>query len=187
VIGYLCRLNENFGLDILVDAFIKVKNESQFKDLQLYVTGGYTAADEKFVNSILKTIEESGFKEDVKILDDFHINKRVEFLSSLTLMSVPVPAGEAFGAYQIEALASAVPAVQPNAGCYPEFINITKGGVIFDPNDSDTLAAMIIKLLSDPDKIKQMGLDGKKVVHDKFTLNNMAINTVAVYEKALAN
>lgn len=187
VIGYLCRLNENFGLDILVDAFIKVKNESKFKDLQLRITGGYTADDEKFVSSINKKIEESGFKNDVKILEDFHISNRVEFLSSLSLMSVPVPAGEAFGAYQIEALASAVPAVQPNAGCYPEFINITKGGVIFDPNDSDTLAAKIIKLLSDPDNIKKMGLDGKKIIHDKFTLNNMARHTVAVYEKALSN
>jgi len=187
VIGYLCRLNENFGLDILVDAFIKVKNESKFKDLQLYITGGHTADDEEFVNSILSTIEKSGFQEDVRIFDNFHISNRVEFLRSLTLMSVPVPAGEAFGAYQIEALASSVPALQPNAGCYPEFISVTNGGVIFDPNDSKTLAAKIIELLSDPDKIKKMGLDGKKVVHDLFTLDNMARNTVAVYEKAIAN
>lgn len=187
VIGYLCRMNENFGLDILVDAFVKVKNKSIFKDLQLYITGGYTADDEEFVASIHKIIEESGFEKDVKILDNFNIANRVEFLSSLTLMSVPVPEGEAFGAYQVEALASAVPAVQPNAGCYPEFMDITKGGVIFDPNDSDTLAEEIIKLLSDPDKIKEMGIKGKKTINEKFTLTNMALRTVAVYEKALSN
>ena len=33
VIGYLCRMNENFGLDILVDAFIIIKNDSKFKTL----------------------------------------------------------------------------------------------------------------------------------------------------------
>ncbi len=99
----------------------------------------------------------------------------------------PITGGEAFGAYQVEALASSVPAVQPNAGCYPEFINTTKGGVIFDPNDSDTLALEIINLLSDPAKIKNMGLAGKRVVNEKFTLKNMALKTVAVYEKALSN
>ncbi len=186
VIGYLCRMNENFGLDILVNAFVKIKNESKFKDLQLYITGGYTADDEEFVSSIHKIIEKSGFQNDVKFLDDFNIKNRVEFLSSLTLMSVPVPAGEAFGAYQVEALASGVPAVQPNAGCYPEFMNITNGGVIFDPNDSETLAAEIIKLLSDPQKIKSMGQEGKKVINEKFTLKNMALKTIAVYEKALS-
>jgi glycosyltransferase involved in cell wall biosynthesis len=187
VIGYLCRMNENFGLDILVDAFVKIKNESKFKDLQLIITGGHTADDEEFVSSIHKKIEESGFKKDVKILDNFNITNRVEFLSSLTLLSVPVPAGEAFGSYQVEALASAVPAVQPNVGCYPEFMNVTKGGVIFDPNDSDTLAAEIIKLLADPDKIKSMGLAGKKIINEKFTLESMALKTVDVYEKALSN
>jgi len=187
VIGYLCRLNENFGLDILVDAFVKIKNGNKFKDLQLHITGGYTADDQEFVSSILKKIEENGFTKDVKILDDFNINNRVDFLSSLTLMSVPVPKGEAFGAYQVEALASAVPVVQPNAGCYPEFINVTKGGVIFDPNDSDTLALEIINLLSDPAKIKKMGQEGKKIINEKFTLKNMALKTLAVYEKAFSN
>ncbi len=187
VIGYLCRLNKNFGLDILVDAFFKVKNESKFKDLQLHITGGYTADDEEFVTSIKKKIEESGFRKDVKIFDDFNINNRTKFLSSLTLMSVPVPAGEAFGSYQVEALASAVPVIQPNAGGYPEFINHTKGGVIFDPNDSTTLAHEIINLLSEPDKIRKMGLEGKKVINEKFTLTNMALKTIAVYEKALSN
>jgi glycosyltransferase involved in cell wall biosynthesis len=187
VLGYLCRFNENLGLDILVDAFVKVKKESEFKNLQLRITGGYTADDEPFVNKIHDKIEASGFKDDVEILDNFHIEKRVDFLKSLTLLSVPVPAGEAFGEYMVEALASSVPVVQPNAGGYPEFINTTKGGVIFDPNDSETLAAEIVKLLSEPAKIRQMGTEGKKVINEKFTLANMALQTVAVYEKALQN
>jgi glycosyltransferase involved in cell wall biosynthesis len=180
-------LNENLGLDILVDAFIKIKRGSKFQNLQLRITGGYTADDEEFVEEINKKIDESGFKDDVEILEDFHISNRVEFLSSLTLLSVPVPAGEAFGEYMVEALASAVPAVQPDAGGYPEFIKITKGGIIYAPNDSDTLAAEIIKLLEKPEKIRQMGIQGKKVINEKFTLSNMALQTVAVYEKALNN
>jgi len=187
VIGYLCRLNENFGLDILVDAFIKIKQESNFKNFQLYITGGYTADDEKFVSAIHKKIEKSGFKNDVKFWDDFNIVNRIKFLSSLTLLSVPVPEGEAFGAYQVEALASSVPAVQPNVGCYPEFMKITNGGVIFHPNDSETLADAIVKLLSDPEKIKTMGIEGKAVINEKFTLTNMARKTISVYEKALSN
>ena len=187
VIGYLCRMNENFGLDILVDAFIKIKNGSRFKDLKLFITGGHTADDIEFVSAIHKLIEESGFKEDVKFWDDFNIKNRAEFLSSLTLLSVPVPEGEAFGSYQIEALASAVPSVQPNVGCYPEIMNTTKGGVIYQPNNSDTLAVEIIKLLESPDKIREMGLSGKKVINEKFTLSNMAKQTISVYNNALSN
>jgi glycosyltransferase involved in cell wall biosynthesis len=187
VIGYLCRMNENFGLGILVDAFIKIKNESKFNDLKLFITGGHTADDLEFVSLIKETIDNSGFKEDVKFWDDFNITNRTEFLSSLTLLSVPVPEGEAFGSYQIEALASAVPSVQPNTGCYPEIMNITKGGVIYQPNESDNLAEAIIKLLESPEKIKNMGLTGKKVINEKFTLSKMAKQTISVYNKALSN
>ncbi|MFC2158676.1 glycosyltransferase, partial [Acidobacteriota bacterium] len=37
VIGYLCRLAEYFGLEILVDAFLKLKKDSRFKDIKLYI------------------------------------------------------------------------------------------------------------------------------------------------------
>ena len=187
VVGYLCRMNENFGLDILVDAFIKIKNGDKFRDLKLFITGGHTADDLEFVSLIHRKIENSGFKADVKFWDDFNIEKRTEFLSSLTLLSVPVPEGEAFGSYQIEALASAVPSVQPNTGCYPEIMNITKGGVIYEPNDSDTLAMTITRLLESPEEITSMGITGKKIINEKFTLSKMAQQTVSVYNKALSN
>lgn len=186
VIGYLCRLNKDFGLDLLLDAVIKIKNGNKFKDLQLYITGGYTADDFEFVDSINRKIDKSGFRSDIKIFDKFSLDERSAFLKSLTLLSVPVPKGEAFGAYQVEALASGVPVVQPDRGCYPEFIETTGGGVIFNKYDSDTLAETIVNLLSDPEKIKTMGIEGRKVIHDKYTLTNMAKQTIAVYEKALS-
>ncbi|UCE21113.1 MAG: glycosyltransferase, partial [Candidatus Aminicenantes bacterium] len=42
VIGYLCRMAEYFGLEILVDAFLALKKKSQFKSMKLHLTGGYS-------------------------------------------------------------------------------------------------------------------------------------------------
>jgi glycosyltransferase involved in cell wall biosynthesis len=185
VIGYLCRMSEYFGLGILVDAFISLKKESRFKDLRLHITGGYSGEDKHFVKELLKKISKVGFEKDVEIFKDFGKKNRIQFLKSLTLLSVPVPGGEAFGAYQVEALAAGVPVVQPNVGCFPEFVETTNGGIIYEPNDSETLAKSIVSLLSDPDRTRELGEQGRRTVLERFSMGNMAKDIVKVYEEVL--
>jgi len=174
-------MSEYFGLGILVDAFIELKKESRFKDLRLYLTGGYSSEDKPFVNRQMKKISEHGFAEDVRVFKDFCKDNRIKFLKSLTMLSVPVPTGEAFGAYQFEALAAGVPIVQPNVGCYPEFIEMTKGGVIYEPNTSEKLATIIASLLSDQEKVRKLGEQGRRVVLEQFSMDQMAKNIEGIY------
>lgn len=182
VIGYLCRMSEYFGLGILVDAFIQLKKEIRFKDLKLYLTGGYTGEDKNFLNEISEKISKNGFENDVIIFKDFSRESRIQFLKSLTLLSVPVPSGEAFGIYLVEALAAGVPVVQPNVGCYPELVEMTNGGVIYESNDSETLARTISALLDEPDRIKRLGEQGRKVVLDRFSIEDMTDKIIKVYK-----
>jgi len=185
VIGYLRRMSEYFGLSLLVDAFIIVKRESRFKNLKLHITGGYSGEDKKFVAKLLKTLSKIGFEKDVTVFKYFDKGSRIKFLKSLTLLSVPVPKGEAFSANQVEALAAGVPVVQPNVGCYPEFIRETQGGVVYEPNDSETLARTITHLLSDPDQVRKLARQGRKNVMERFSINDMAKNISLAYKKVV--
>ena len=76
------------------------------------------------------------------------------FLHGLTLLSVPVTDGEAFGTFQIEAMACGVPVVQPDAGAFPEIIKATGGGIIYKPNTPKALAKSLKGLLLNPKKRK---------------------------------
>jgi glycosyltransferase involved in cell wall biosynthesis len=185
VIGYLCRMSEYFGLGIIVDAFIRLKQDVRFKELKLYLTGGYAGDDKIFVNEMLNKISKNGFEKDVKIFEKFNKENRIQFLKSLTLLSVPVPTGEAFGAYQVEALAAGVPIVQPNVGGYPEFIEATGGGIIYEPNDGENLAKAIASLLTEPDQVRKLGAQGRKAVLEKYSMSDMAKNMVNVYESII--
>ncbi|MEE9501506.1 MAG: glycosyltransferase family 4 protein [Candidatus Aminicenantaceae bacterium] len=181
VIGYLCRMSEYFGLGILVDAFLELKKDSRFKDLKLHLTGGYSSDDKPFVNGLMKKISKHGFAKDVRVFRDFCKDSRIKFLKTLTLLSVPVPTGEAFGAYQVEALAAGVPIVQPNVGCYPEFVETTKGGVLYEPNTGEKLAAAIASLLSDQEKVRKLGEQGRRVVLTRFSMDQLAKNIERIY------
>ena len=52
IIGYLSRMCETHGLDILVDAFIRLKKNERLDSLKLAITGGYLAEDREFVKQI---------------------------------------------------------------------------------------------------------------------------------------
>ncbi|MFC1557948.1 glycosyltransferase family 4 protein [candidate division KSB1 bacterium] len=187
VIGYLCRMSEYFGLEIIVDAFIRLKQDERFNDLKLYLTGGYSGDDKIFINDMLNKISKYGYENDVRIFGEFNKENRIQFLKSLTLLSVPVPAGEAFGTYQLEALAAGVPVVQPNIGGYPEFIEATGGGIIYEPNDSENLAKALASLLTNPEKIRKLGAQGKKAVLEKYSMNDMTKKIIKAYESLIDN
>lgn len=182
VLGYMCRMSEYFGLGIVVDAFLELKKKESFGNLRLFLTGGYTGLDKPFVDRQLDKIKAGGFEDDLRIFPEFHKGKRIEFLKSLTLLSVPVLSGEAFGAYQVEALAAGVPVVQPNVGCYPEFVAATQGGIIYDPNTPEMLAEAVASLLRDPDRVRTLAENGNKVVMERYTMEVMAKNVIQVYE-----
>jgi glycosyltransferase involved in cell wall biosynthesis len=185
VIGYLCRMSEYFGLGIIVDAFISLKKDPTYADLKLSLIGGYTGDDKPFVKKMVKKLTKEDIIKNVTIYDNFDIEHRLEFLKSLSLLSVPVPGGEAFGAYQVEALASGVPIVQPNVGGYPEFIEATGGGILYEPNEPEYLARALSSMLDDPDRVRDMGEKGRKVVMERYSMQNMANNILDVYKKVV--
>jgi glycosyltransferase involved in cell wall biosynthesis len=185
VLGYLCRMSEYFGLGIVVDAFLELKQDPRFKDLRLHMAGGYTGLDKPFVDRQVARITEKGWQDDIRIYRDFDKRNRIPFLKSLTLLSVPVPSGEAFGAYQVEALAAGVPVVQPDVGCYPEFVEATGGGVIFSPNTGEALAAAASSLILDPERVRELGERGNAAVQADFSMDLMARKIVGLYERIL--
>jgi glycosyltransferase involved in cell wall biosynthesis len=182
VIGYLCRMSEYFGLGIIADAFAILKQETAFKNAKLHLMGGYTGDDKPFIKKVMGNLKSKKVSEDVTLFEKFGIENRIQFLKSLSVLSVPVPGGEAFGAYMIEALAAGVPIVQPNAGGYPEFVDNTGGGIIYEPNDPEHLAKALAELLSDKDKLKNLAHHGREKVMSQYTMTSMAEKIIEIYK-----
>ena len=51
------------------------------------------------------------------------------------MFSVPSRYPEAFGLYVIEALAAGTPVVLPKSGAFPEIVEDTGGGIIYEENN----------------------------------------------------
>lgn len=181
-IGYVSRLARSLGLGVLVEAFIKLKSRGGFDNLRLRAMGGKTGQDERFIAGEKRRLKQLGLEGDVDFLDGFSRVERASFMHTISLLSVPVPAGEAFGMYLLEAMASGVPVVQPRAGAFGEIVEATGGGIVYEPNDADALADALAAMLSDPGRIVELGRAGRQAVEEKFSLAASAERTRDIYE-----
>jgi len=93
---------------------------------------------------------------------------------------------ETFSIAAIETMAAGKPVIMTPVGVAPEIItNNNRVGYIISHNDPNALAKAVIDLLNDPVKAKVMGSRGRKVVEEKFTINEIACRYKEVYNIAL--
>jgi len=184
-IGYISRMCHENGIDILVDAFILLKQKEGFEDVNLVLTGGSTGDDKKLLSDIRHWIREQGLQKQVEFHDDFEEQGLREYLEKVSVVSVPVRNGEAFGIYLLECMVSGIPVVQPALGAFPEIVELTGGGVIYQENTPEALAQALEKLLSDPEEMDRLSRSGKEGVDKHFHIDVQAERMIKVYEQAI--
>jgi glycosyltransferase involved in cell wall biosynthesis len=181
VLGFFARMCREKGLDLLVDAYLILRQRDQVKNLRLRVGGGCGPSDEPFVNAQRQRLKAAGFLQDAEFFPNLDRAGKLEFLRSLTVLSTPALYGEAYGLYIIEAMAAGVPVVQPRHAAFPELLEATGGGMICEPS-AEALADGIEGLLADPITARSLGEAGRKAVFSEFNVERMAENMVRVYQ-----
>ncbi len=174
VIGYFARFIEGKGLGLVVNAFIRLKQGGRFPGVKLRCAGAMTTEDEDYLNLLKQRLSSAGFEQDVEFLPNISREEKVQFLRTLTLLSVPATYGEAFGLYLIEAMALGVPVVQPRHAAFPEIVEATGGGVLFEPGDTAELVKAWESLLGDPAHAAELGRRGRETVHRDYSMPRFA-------------
>jgi glycosyltransferase involved in cell wall biosynthesis len=92
---------------------------------------------------------------------------------------------ESFGLVLAEAMACGLPVVATTAGAIPEVVEDGVTGVLVPPDDPRALAKAINSLLSDPERMNAMDINGRKRVEEHFTWDKVAERVIEGYHKML--
>jgi glycosyltransferase involved in cell wall biosynthesis len=122
---------------------------------------------------------------DVEFCDGLTREQRLKFLHTITVLSVPMPQPEAFGMFILEALACAVPVIQPGIGAFPEIIKATGGGICYDPAQPAALTQALKSVLTDPTTARTLGQTGHDSVRRMFNIKVTAKQILAVYQQSI--
>src|SRR6185503_19809679 len=184
VLGYFARMCEEKGLGLAVDVFMQLKKRGLVPNLKFHIGGGCGPGDEPFVEEQKGKLDAVKALADVTFFPNVSRREKISFLESLDVFCTPALYGEAFGLYVIEAMAAAVPVVQPNHAAFPELIKMTGGGVIVEPKATE-LAMAIEDLLLNPHRARAFAEAGRKAVLQHFNVQRMAEDVMNVYRDAV--
>ncbi|MCZ6692246.1 MAG: glycosyltransferase family 4 protein [Planctomycetota bacterium] len=176
IIGIVAHLEEEKGVDILLDAFARI-GRSQPSSTLLIVGDG---PDRQALQDRSR---------------DLGLDGRVRFLglrqdvgSILPLMDVYASASrrEALGTSILAAQAHGLPVAATRVGGVAEVVADGRTGLLVPTDDPESLAAALDRLGGDRSLRRRLGQAGRARVAERFSTDRMVAGTLEVYRKVLA-
>ncbi len=177
-LGFFARQCPEKGLDIVIDAYIRLKRDGAFPNLFLRVGGGCGPSDEPFVAEQKLKLRKADLLQGVAFHPNVSREEKIAFYAACDVISVPGRHPEAFGLYQIESMAAGTPLVQPSSITYPEILGDTGGGNLCGENSPEALADALRPLLDNPARLRQLGEAGRQSVFSRYSDDAMARGTM---------
>jgi glycosyltransferase involved in cell wall biosynthesis len=158
-LGYLARMAPEKGLHRLVDAFIELKRNPQWKSLRLSMAGWMGPQHAAYWKEQQAKLRRSGLDGQWEYAGTLSRQQKVEYLSSLDLFCVPTEYADPKGIFLLEAVLAGVPYVMPSHGAFPElhrriqeFHRQGVAGDLFRPDSQEDLVSKLQRALEQSPK-----------------------------------
>lgn len=184
-VGFFARLCPEKGLDLLVDAFIELKERPGMEKVRLKVGGWLMEKDREFLEAQQAKLADAGLADVSEVVISPDREGKRAFFPGIDVFSVPAVAVEPKGLYVLEAVTCGIPVVEPEGGGFAGVIRESGAGRLVSPGDQSVLAAALFDLLNSPAERQVMGEKGQRFVKDYRGLDEMTESTAEVFEKFL--
>ena len=149
----------------------------KYKNLMLVIVG---TGPEDYVKEMTDLAVKLGIRDHVKFTGYVTEEEKTELLNSAKLFVV-TSYSDVHTTTAIEAMAVGIPVVITKASDFPE-IDLYEAGFTVE-SSQESIYNAIVKLLDNEEKIQVFSKNAKKLVNDKFLLENQIVN----YEKMFMN
>ena len=175
-IGFLGRFEEDRkGLPVLLDALPII---SRFvPDIRVLIAGPGDSEE------VLEKVNPQ-LRDRVEFLGKISEEDKADFLASVSLYIAPNTGGESFGIILAEAMAGGATVVASDIPAFADVLGDGKYGALFESENSESLAKVIIDMLRDNEKRKALAIAG--AAHAQiFDWRQVGEEIFEVYELAM--
>lgn len=160
----------------LIHAYAKLLNDYGITE-KLLIVG---KKDPRYPE-VPQLVDKLNLKDNVEFYGYVNSKELLKLYQNASLLVLP-SLYEGFGMPPIEAMACGVPVVVSNTPALVETVN--DKAIVTDPSDANKLADSMYKVITDKSLREKLSQDGK--IHaQKFTIENMAKETLKVYESCV--
>jgi len=175
-IGFIGRFEEpRKGLSVLVDALPVIARLAP--DVKIFVAGPGDPAE------VIEGIDPQ-LRQRFEFLGKITESEKADFMSSVAVYVAPNTGGESFGIILAEALAGGACVVASDIPAFDDLLGHGEFGALFESESSTELAKVVIDLLRDETKRKELSARGKER-SKKFDWTVVAQQIYSVYEMSI--
>lgn len=175
-IGFIGRFEEpRKGLSVLIDALPVISRFAP--DVKIFVAGPGDPAE------VIEGIDPQ-LRQRFEFLGKITESEKADFMSSVAVYVAPNTGGESFGIILAEALAGGACVVASDIPAFDDLLGHGEFGALFESESSTELAKVVIDLLRDETKRKELSARGKERAK-MFDWTVVAQQIYSVYEMSI--
>jgi D-inositol-3-phosphate glycosyltransferase len=189
IVLFVGRITKAKGLRILVKAIARVKNKFN-EEMKLIVIGGdvsgvmHSKAESKEKKRLKRLIRKLDLEEDVIFLGPVE-RERLPYFYSIADVCVVPSLYESFGLVAVEAMSCGTPVIASKVGGLTHTVRDGYSGLHFLPGRSDHLAKAILKLITDAEKMDEIGINARLRTAREFGLEKTVKQIKDLYDLLL--
>jgi len=175
---FVGRFSKVKGIDVLLKAINKIKNEPEIKNTKTVIMG----VDFGFEKEMFEMINELNLNDTVIVIKNPSRKEVISAYSQAEFLVLP-SRWELSPLTPLEGFAFKKPVISTNTHGIPFTVQHGENSILIEPEDYQDIAKAIIELIRDKKKCAEYGLSGYKLVSEICNSHKMADNTFAVYER----
>jgi D-inositol-3-phosphate glycosyltransferase len=189
IVLFVGRITKAKGLRILVRAIARVKKQFN-EEMKIIVIGGdvsgvmHSKEESKEKKRLRRLIKKLDLEEDVIFLGPVE-RERLPYYYSIADVCVVPSLYESFGLVAVEAMSCGTPVIASKVGGLTHTVRDGYSGLHFLSGRSDHLAKAILKLITDAEKMDEIGINARLRTAREFGLEKTVKQIKDLYDLLL--
>lgn len=165
----------------LLECVSKLKNAQEIE--LVFIGESSRELYKEYVRTLRRRVRERGMEKQVRILENLTLQEVYREYRDADLFVLP-STGEVASVSQLEAMSCALPVICSDTNGTADCVRNGRNGYLFHDRDFDDLREKLERILSDKERMKEMGRQSLRIIREEYTFKRYKQAVLQMMEEA---